>query len=130
MNMLKKAGIACASVAAILAASAGTASAVSVDEYDDVKYVWCTDSGADVQIENTNAYGGTEDGTFRLSGRIGDGTRSCGWQTFNAGDDVSYVSTWITDEDGGYVYCAIYLDGVLVSQSEDRSSYYSVTGCY
>lgn len=130
MNIIKRAAVAIAGAAALVATSAGAANALSVDYYDDIKYVWCSDSGATVEIDNTNATGGEDSNYFKLSGRIGDGTRSCGWQTLNTGDDVSYVSTWVTNSDGGYVYCAIYVNGVLVKHSEDNSDYYSFVGCY
>ena len=73
------------------------------------------------------------DPTGGLGGIFNDPTmyHNRGDSTF-AGESSEYgdfVGTSVSDASGGYVYCAIYVNGRKVSESEDDSSYYSSAFC-
>jgi hypothetical protein len=101
-----------------IALGAGTASAVSTDQYDNVRYWWC---GAGT-VEFTNVYGN------HSQVRVGPG---CHKYDYRESDRYGgYASASITNAEGGPVSCKIYVNGRIVAQSNDDSDYYSFASCY
>ena len=115
---------------ALLMGGVGIAGAVVTDSYDTTRQVMCSATGAAVDVSYTNAYGNTtsrEDVSLR--GRPVGGGHTCISVDSRSGEYGDFVGTSVSDESGGYVYCAIYLNGRKVSESEDDSSYYSIASC-
>lgn len=115
--------------AAGLALGAGSATALSVDEYDVVRQVFCSTPGAVIDLSYSNQYGDYErrEGTWLNGDRVG--AHTCITRDIQAGEYGDYVSTSIVDTDGGYVYCALWVNGVKASESADNSSLYSYALC-
>jgi len=104
--------------AAGIALGAGSASAVSTDQYDNVRYWWCG-SGT---VEYTNVYGN------HAQQHVGAG---CHYYDYRESDTYGgYASASITNDDGGPVSCKIYVNGRIAAQSNDDSDYYSYASCY
>lgn len=105
-----------------IALGAGTAAAVTTDQYDRVRYMWCGDGIA--ELEYTNSYGNT-------STEVHDMSQGCRFYDFTETDEYGgYVSAWIVDDNGGRVSCTIWRNGVIVAKSNDTTDYYSYAGCY
>lgn len=136
MGKLRKViGLAAASLitgAAVATLSAAPASALVADEYTTVRQWVCAGTDAKVDLTYTNSYGNTTsvNGT-RLDGQVSqDGRVTCIYKDLRAGQYGQYVSTHISNDDGGFVSCAIFVDGEKVSESSDNSEYYSYASCY
>ena len=131
MKTLRRASIAVAATSALtgaLALAATPAQAASTDQYDRVRYMWCAPGSVD--IEYVNAYGNYSEQNGIFFEQQDNGAR-CGFYDFTETEEYGgYVSAHIVDEDGGPVSCAIWIDGRLVSKSNDDSSYYSYASCY
>ena len=107
---------------ALTAAIAAPAAAVTTDQYDRVRYMWCGDGVA--ELEYTNSYGNT-------STEVQDMSQGCRFYDFTETDEYGgYVSAWIVDDNGGHVSCTIWRNGVIVAKSNDTTDYYSYAGCY
>lgn len=114
----------------LLAGGVGVAGAVVTDSYDSVRQVMCSATGAAVDVSYTNAYGNTTSReNVSLRGRPIGGGNTCITVDSRTGEYGDSIGTFISDESGGYVYCAIFLNGRKVSESEDDSSYYSSASC-
>lgn len=113
-----------AAAVAIPVVGAGTASAEVVDQYDNVKYVFCADTAAATnEVSYRDGYGDREKINVALQDAVG-GARHCGSTSFTVTDEYGdYVSSSIVNEDSTYVYCALFVNGVKVSESEDYSNY-------
>lgn len=131
LKLIRRAAIALATGSALLGAVALTASpayAASTDQYDRVRYMMCA-SGV-VDIDYTNAYGNRSTQNGIVFKEQENGAR-CGFYDFTESDEYGgYVSAAVVDDDGGTVSCAIWINGRLVSKSNDDSSYYSYASCY
>ncbi|HMS75837.1 hypothetical protein [Gordonia sp. (in: high G+C Gram-positive bacteria)] len=119
-----RAAVAAIAVAGIAGAvSTPTAGAVSTDQYDRVRYVMCGND--DVTIDMQNVYGNSEQFTKNLSGS------KCAYYDFTeSGEYGGFVAVSVVDENGGPVSCKIYVNGQVVSKSNDSSDYYSYASCY
>jgi hypothetical protein len=123
MNFATKIAALTAAIAIPALASAGTASAEIVDQYDNVKYVFCADTAAGNDVSYYDAYGSREKVNVRLEESVG-GTRHCGSTGYTETDEYGdFVASSISNDGAPYVYCAIYVNGQLVSASEDYSDY-------
>ena len=106
---------------AALVAGAGQAAAVSTDEYDNVRYWFCGDGLA--TLDYTNKYGNFQQETYYMD--------KCAYYDFTERDEYGgYASASITDSNGGPVSCTIYVNGTVVSKSNDDSEYFSYASCY
>lgn len=115
---------------ALLTGGIGVAGAVVTDSYDSTRQVMCSATGAAVDVSYTNAYGNTTSReNVSLRGRPIGGGNTCISVDSRSGEYGDFVGTSVSDESGGYVYCAIYVNGRKVSESEDDSSYYSFASC-
>ncbi|MFZ2242884.1 MAG: hypothetical protein WAV90_25585 [Gordonia amarae] len=119
-----RAAVAAIAVAGIAGAvSTPTVGAVSTDQYDRVRYVMCGND--DVTIDMQNVYGNSEQFTKSLSGS------KCTYYDFTeSGEYGGFVAVSVVDESGGPVSCTIYVNGQVVSKSNDSSDYYSYASCY
>ena len=120
-----------AAAVAIPVIGAGAASAEIVDQYDHVKYVFCADTPAATnEVSYRDGYGDREQINVALQDSVG-GDRYCGSTSFTVYDEYGdFVASSISNESSPYVYCALYVNGRLVAQSEDHSSYgYAYTYC-
>ncbi|MFD0924724.1 hypothetical protein [Williamsia deligens] len=100
------------------------------DSYSAVRQVVCSETGARLDISYTNAYGNTtsRSGVSLRGNPIGDG-RTCITLDSRSGEYGDVVGTTVSADAGGYVYCAIFVDGRKVAESVDDSSYYSSAYC-
>ncbi len=115
---------------ALLMGGVGLAGAVVTDSYDSTRQVMCSATGAAVDVSYTNAYGNTTSReNVSLRGRPIGGGHTCISVDSRSGEYGDFIGTSISDGSGGYVYCAIYVNGRKVSESEDDSSYYSSASC-
>lgn len=136
MNKLRRlVGLTCATVIAATAAAtlgAGSSNALVADEYSTVRQWVCSETNAVVDLDYVNQYGNftTRNNTRFTGQRSQNGAVTCIYKDLRAGEYGQYVSTTVADEDGGYVSCAIFVDGVKVSESTDNSDYYSYASCY
>lgn len=125
MNKLCKIfGLGCATVIACAAAAtlgAGSSGAVIVDEYDLVQHVNCVEASAadPVKLSRTNAYGGDETEIVRIWGKTSDPNWKCATWEFNVPEGFGGLSNSMETYRPGKVYCAIYVNGRLVSKSTD-----------
>lgn len=130
LKIIRRAAITVAAGSALagaLALAAVPANAASTDQYDRVRYMMCA-SGV-VDIDYTNSYGNrsTAHGTFPLQE---NGAR-CGFYDFTETEEYGgYASVDVVDDDGGPVSCTIWINGRIVSKSNDDSAYYSYASCY
>ena len=113
-------------VGALLAAAVllgtGSANAVSTDQFDRVRYMWCGDGVA--ELEFTNSLG-------NRTVEYQDMSQGCRFYDYTeTGEYGGYASAWITDDNGGRVSCTIWVDGRIVAKSNDNSEFYSYAGCY
>ncbi|QBP31848.1 hypothetical protein SEA_NIMI13_73 [Gordonia phage Nimi13] len=134
MNITTKIATALGATVAAAGIIAAPAQAVSADQYDDVRIWMCSNNGATVDIDYTNSYGNSVSKTNVrfVRGHVSqDGNVHCISNDYRVYDEYgSYIHAWVTDNDGGYVNCAIFLNGRKVSEAEDNSDYYSSAGCY
>ncbi|WP_299576236.1 hypothetical protein [uncultured Williamsia sp.] len=115
---------------ALLTGGVGVAGAVVTDSYDSARQVMCSATGAAVDVSYTNTYGNTTSReNVSLRGRPIGGGHTCISVDSRSGEYGDSIGTSISDESGGYVYCAIYVNGRKVAESEDDSSYYSSAFC-
>lgn len=113
--------------------AAAPAQAVIVDEYASVRLWMCSENGATVNTSYTNSYGNTisKDEVYFVNGNVSqNGKTHCISRDYQAGEYGMSVHASVVDEDGGWVHCAIFEDGVKIAESEDNSDYYSAAGCY
>lgn len=116
-GMLVGAGLAAATLA-----GTGNAEAVSTDQYDRVRYMWCGNGVAELEFTNSLGNRSTE---------VQDMSQGCRFYDYTESDEYGgYASAWITDDNGGNVSCTIWRNGVIVAKSNDSSDYYSYAGCY
>lgn len=129
-RILRRAAIAVAAgsaMAATLGVVTTPATAASTDQYDRVRYMMCAEGVVDVDYVNVYGNRSTEHGTFPKQ----DNGARCGFYDFTeTGEYGGYVSVNVVDENGGPVSCTIWVDGRIVSKSNDNSSYYSYANCY
>ena len=135
MNILKKSVALCgiAAGAAAVALSAAPASALTASEYSNVRQWVCSENNATVDLTYVNPYGNVvnADRTRFVGGQISqDGRVQCIYKDLYAGKYGQYVSTTVVDETGGYVSCAIFVNGVKVSESSDNDDTFSWASCY
>ncbi|QGJ95791.1 hypothetical protein J1770_gp05 [Gordonia phage EMoore] len=110
---------------AAVAIAAAPAQAVTTDQYDNVRLMMCGQGL--VELEFTNSTGGSSQGIVDLD----EYTNGCYFYDSTEYDEYGgYVWSMITDDDGGPVKCAIWVNGALVSHSNDDSPYYSFATCY
>ncbi|MBT0567414.1 hypothetical protein [Williamsia sp. CHRR-6] len=108
----------------------GVAGAVITDGYASVRQVVCTDIGRVVDLTYTNSYGNTSTrSSVTLRGKAIGGGRTCISLDTSTGEYGGFVGTHISSDSGGYVYCAIYVNGRKVAQSDDDSEYFSFAMC-
>lgn len=129
MNKLCKIlGLACATVIAGAAAAtgAGGANAVIVDDWDMVKHVNCVAASAadNVKLSRTNKYGNDETEMVRIFGLTSDPNWKCATWQFNVPEGFGGLSNSMETFGPGKVYCAIYVNGSLVSKSTDIGGEY------
>lgn len=119
-----------AAVVAIPVLGAGAASAEIVDQYDNVKYVFCADTAAATnEITYQDGYGSREKVNVYLQEAVG-GARHCGSTSFTETDEYGgFVGSSISNDKSTYVYCAIYVNGRLAAESEDYSKYGAFAYC-
>lgn len=122
MNIIRKTAIALTVAAGITAATAGTANALSTDEYDNVRYWWCGNGVA--TLEWTNVYGNTSEQTVDLS----SGCRK--YDFTETGEYGGFAAASVTDSNGGPVSCKVWINGRVAANSNDNSDYYSYASCY
>ena len=114
--------IAGAALAAAALVGTGHADAVTTDQYDRIRYMWCGDGVS--ELEYTNVYGGRSD-------EVQDMTQGCRFYDFTETAEYGgYASASIVDDNGGRVSCTIWRNGVIVAKSNDNSDYYSYAICY
>lgn len=137
MNKIRKAfGLVGATIIASAAAAtigAGTSSALTVDEYDIVRQWICSGNGLVIDLDYTNEYGNLvrKSNTRLVGGQLSqDGSVMCIYKDLQAGEYGEYVSTHLAAENGGYVSCATFVNGVKVTEAEDDSDFYSFASCY
>lgn len=123
-KFVARAAVAAIAVAGIAGAvSAPTAGAVSTDQYDRVRYVMCGNDTVTIDLQNS--YGNSEQFTRDLSGN------KCRYYDFTeSGEYGGFVAVSVVDKNGGPVSCKIYVNGQVVSKSNDSSEYYSYAFCY
>lgn len=134
MDKIRKAfGLVGATIIASAAAAtigAGNSSAHIVDEWDLVKEVVCADASANpVTVEWTNKYGGTKKETGNLVGKTKVPNWNCASWEFNVPESFGGLSVSIETDEPGKIYCALWVNGQLVSESEDQGEYGSYTYC-
>lgn len=128
MSRMIRAASVFAATAAVVTLGAGAASAVSTDQYDRVRYMMCATGVVDISY--TNAYGNTSTQNGIYFKKQPNGA-PCGFYDFTEYEEYGgYASVNITDENGGPVSCTIWINGRVVSKSNDESSYYSYASCY
>lgn len=119
---------ACSAMAGALGLAATPAHALGTDQYDRVRYMMC--SPGVVDIDYTNVYGNQSTQKRIHFPKQKNGAR-CGFYDYTVNDEYGgYASVSIVDEDGGPVSCTIWVNGRVVSKSNDDSSYYSYASCY
>ncbi|QFG11228.1 hypothetical protein PBI_CLOVERMINNIE_81 [Gordonia phage CloverMinnie] len=119
-------------LAAGVIAGTGQAEAASVGEWQVARQWICSATDARVDLTYTNVYGNTEtrNNTRLVGQRSQNGAVTCIYKDLQAGEYGGYVSTHISDEDGGYVSCALFVGGRKVAESSDNSDFYSWASCY
>lgn len=113
----------------LLTAFAPSASAADVDQYDRVRYVFCSDAQTGNDLDYYDALGKREQVNVALRQDVG-GNRWCGSIDYTETAEYgSYVWSAITNENANYVYCAIWVSGQKQNESEDYGHGYSATMC-
>lgn len=110
---------------AAIVAGSGVADAVTLDSGDNVKYVFCSDQRTDNEITYYDNYG-KQDGIYTL--KQPNGNHWCGSVPLTS-DEGGYVWSSINQYDGGYVYCAVYVNGTLQERNVDSNEFYAATMC-
>ncbi|AUV60677.1 hypothetical protein HOS75_gp053 [Gordonia phage SteveFrench] len=98
------------------------ASAVIVDEWDRIRLVNCTEADNNpVVLDRTNQYGNDEREHVNIIGNTSiPGWKCATWDyTVVADGGFGGLSTSIESFGPGKIYCAIYRNGVMVSESTD-----------
>ncbi|AXH70509.1 hypothetical protein HOT75_gp122 [Gordonia phage Daredevil] len=104
------------------------AQAVTTDQYDRVKTVFCSSERYGNEVEY---YAGDvkKDHTVQL--RENNKGLWCGSSSFTEGDEYGdFIAASITNPKANYVYCAIWINGRIDVASEDRASEYSAPYTY
>ncbi|QFG13556.1 hypothetical protein PBI_LAMBO_47 [Gordonia phage Lambo] len=128
-NRMKKRiiGGALGAVAAFVAAvavQAAPAQAVIVEEYDLVKHVNCAPEHLPVELERTNRYGNDERDFVTITGPTKiPGWKCASWE-FTTYDSFGGLSNSIESDGPGRLYCAIWVNGQMVSENESYGGTY------
>ncbi|MFD3592613.1 hypothetical protein ACFWU5_07770 [Nocardia sp. NPDC058640] len=106
-------------LAAAVVAGAGTAQAVEVPQWGNVRYVFCSNTQDNNDIVYYDALGKREQ-IATLADQTGD--------VWCSNVDVmmteeSFVWSAISHDDASYVYTAIYVNGRMMAREENRSDY-------
>lgn len=100
---------------------AGTAAAVTTDQYDHVKYVFCSNDRTGNEVTYYDALG-QRDQVLTLN-QNNDGLY-CGSISYTEPEKYgSFIWSSIQNDHASYVYCAIWVNGTITERSEDRSDY-------
>lgn len=128
MKLASTVAAAAIAIGAALTVSA-PAQAVNSDQNDTIKYVFCSNTNP-VDISYTNSSGGTVERTVNLTGKTKTPGWNCGWNEYNVTAEFGGVhASSIEKEGSGHIYCAIYKNGALVVESEDKFDYVGFTYC-
>ena len=116
---------------AIAGATANDASAVEAPANAKVQQVFCSAKKISVDLTYTNQYGNQESRSrVALKGKTRRGVTCITFTTRADSSYGDYISSNIIGNNGGYVYCAIWVNGTKVSQSRDNGEYLSSAFCY
>ncbi|AZS07944.1 hypothetical protein PBI_GRAY_91 [Gordonia phage Gray] len=119
---MKKLITAIATTAAAVAviAAPGAASAVEVDQYDRVSFVFCSDNRYGNEINYYDSNGNLREQVNVRFDQHRGGNRWCdstGWTEYD--EYGSYVWSAISNDNSPYVFCAIYTGRYQAAASED-----------
>ncbi|UJQ86115.1 membrane protein [Gordonia phage Zany] len=113
-----------AAFVASVAVQAAPAQAVIVDEYDLVKHVNCAPEHLPVELERTNRYGNDERDFVTITGPTKIPGWKCATWEFTTYDSFGGLSNSIESDGPGRLYCAIWVNGRMVSESESYGGTY------
>ncbi|XAO35564.1 hypothetical protein SEA_MORGANA_130 [Gordonia phage Morgana] len=112
---------------AAVAVSAAPANAWTDTDYgDNVRLMFCAPGTVD--IDYTNVYGNsTKESGVTL--RNSDGT-TCRFYDFTERSEYGgSPMAMVTDDNGGYVECGIWVNGIKTAEAVDDTDYHSLAAC-
>ncbi|QDP45216.1 hypothetical protein PP993_gp55 [Gordonia phage Mayweather] len=115
-------------VAACGMTAAPATAMISLDAKSNVRYMVCGDGVA--EIEYNNAYGNYDWADVDLSQGCWFYDLYNGSDEFGYPDGAAWADVNVTDTNGGYVSCVVWVNGVIEGRASDNSEYYSYASCY